>query len=108
MKNEQVEDSKENIGSINLEYKKLELFEKIINQIPGYLTYFDDKRSKHETPITKITIISFLIVIAVILIGTGLLVFAKLLDSSAFTFIVGTIMGYLFGISKIVLTKKDE
>jgi F0F1-type ATP synthase assembly protein I len=91
-----------------VELKKLQLFEQVITQIPGYLKYFDDKRSKHQTPITKLTITSFIITILVIIILTGVLVYVKILDSSSFTFIVGTLIGYLFGISKVILEKKDE
>jgi len=75
--------------------------------IPPILKYLDDQRTKHTTPLTKFTIGSFLLVIAIILIITGLLVYSKLLESSAFTFIVGTILGYLFGISKIILSKDE-
>jgi len=75
--------------------------------LPPILKYMDDQRTKHTTPLTKFTIGSFLLVIAIILIITGILVYSKLLESSAFTFIVGTILGYLFGISKIILSEDE-
>lgn len=104
----QHENSTQKLGSEQAELKKLELFEKVIEQIPGYLRYFDDKRSKHETPITKLTIKSFIWIVLIIVVLSGVLVFYKFLDSSSFTFIIGTLIGYLFGISKVVLSKKEE
>ena len=93
----------------NPDTKGLEILGSILKEnLPSVLKYLDDQKTKHTTPITKFTIGSFLTVIAIILIGSGILVYTKLLDSSAFTFIVGTVMGYLFGISKIILDKKDE
>jgi len=108
MENEQTNQHSDKSNSNGLEIKKLQLFEKVVDQIPGYLKYFDDKRSKHETPITKLTIGSFVSIIAIIIILSGVLVYSKLLDSSAFTFIIGTLLGYLFGISKVVLNRKEE
>lgn len=93
----------------NSDTKGLELLSTILKEnLPAVLKYLDDQRTKHTTPITKFTIGSFLVVISIILIGSGILVYVKLLDSSAFTFIIGTVMGYLFGISRIILAKKDE
>ena len=105
---QQNENQNKTLLSEEVELKRLELFEKVINQIPGYLKYFDDKRSKHETPITKLTIKSFIWIVSIIIIFSGILVFYKFIDSSSFTFIIGTLIGYLFGISKIVLEKKEE
>ena len=104
------DNSKKNVEETNYpEAKNLEQLRFILKEnLPSILKYFDDQKTKHTTPITKFTIGSFLLVISIILIGTGVLVYAKLLESSAFTFIVGTVMGYLFGISKIILDRKDE
>lgn len=89
--------------------KGLEIIGTIIkDNLPSLLKYFDDQKTKHTTPITKFTISSFLAIISIIIITSSVLVYTKLLDSSAFTFIIGTVLGYLFGISKIILDKKDE
>ena len=86
------------------EIKKLEVINLLIkDNLPSILKYFEDQRIKHTTPVTKLTISSFLILIA-----SGVLVYIGKLDSSAFTFIIGTTLGYLFGISKVILNNKDE
>jgi hypothetical protein len=91
------------------EIKKLEVINLLIkDNLPSILKYFEDQRIKHTTPVTKLTISSFLIIIAIILIASSVLVYIGKPDSSAFTFIIGTTLGYLFGISKFVLNQKDE
>ena len=104
----QNEDLLTNTPSEQIELKKYELLEKVVEQIPAYLKYFDDKRLKHETPITKLTIWSFVSLIAVVIISSGILVYNKILDSASYTFIIGTLLGYLFGVSKYILNRNDE
>jgi hypothetical protein len=81
------------------EIKKLEVLNILIkDKLPTLLKYFEDQRIKHTTPVTKLTISSFLVIIAIILVASGVLVYIGKLDSSAFTFIIGTTLCYLFGI----------
>ena len=57
---------------------------------------------KHDAPIAKFAILGVAIVILTVLGLTFWLVLNNKLDNSAFTFVVGTIIGYLIAMTKII------
>jgi len=94
--------------SQNIELKKLELWSKIIDQISPIINYFKDKLLKHDAPITKSTIWGFVIIIVLVLGSSLTLVILNRLDSSGFTFIIGTLLGFLLSMAKMFIRREND
>jgi len=91
----------ENNKLIELDIKKIEFWNSALTKVEPILNYFTQKISKHDAPIAKSSIwLGALIIIVILGLSFWLVVIDKL-DSSAFTFVIGTIIGYLIAITKI-------
>jgi hypothetical protein len=87
---------------IELEIKRFEFWKEALSKVDPLLNYFNQKIIKHDAPIAKYSIIGVALVILIVLILTFWLVLNDKLDNSAFTFVVGTIVGYLIAMTKII------
>jgi len=95
--------------SINLtELKTQENFGKLIDYIPQVLDLLKQRLLLHDAPIAKSAIKGFLIIVFTILIFTFILVFLNKLDSSSYTLIVGTILGYFLSTAKMFIKREGE
>ena len=92
----------ENNKLIELEIKRMEFWKEALTKVDPILNYFSQKILKHEAPIAKYSIIGIALIILVVLGLTFWLVMNDKLDNSAFTFVVGTIVGYLIAMTKII------
>ena len=92
----------------DIELRKLDLMEKIIDKvIPEVIKFFEQRLLKHESPIVKSTIWGFIAIIVLILAGSFFLVTRNKLDSSGFTFIVGIILGYFLSAAKMFIRREE-
>lgn len=88
--------------------KELELWGQAIELVKPIISYYENKLTKHDSPIAKSTIWGFITIICVVLIGATVLLALDKIDKSNFTFIVGSILGYLFSMAKMFFTVKDK
>ena len=92
----------------DIELKKQENWGKLIDKATPLLEYFMAKLIKHDAPIAKSTIWGFMILIVLILVSSFILVLWNKLESAGFTFIVGTILGYLLSMAKMFVRRESE
>lgn len=92
----------ENNKLIELEIKRMEFWKEALTKVEPVLNYFTQKIIKQEAPIAKSLIWGAAIIILLVLGLTFTLVLYDKLDNSAFTFVVGTIVGYLIAMTKII------
>ena len=96
------------VDAKEVELKKLNLWEKLIEQTaPKLLDYLEKRLLKYEAPIAKSTLWGFIIIIGIILGGALTLVILDKLDSSGFTFIVGIILGYFLSAAKMFIRREE-
>jgi hypothetical protein len=88
--------------------KELELWGQALELVKPIISYYENKLAKHDSPIAKSTIWGFITIICVVLIGSTVLLALDKIDKANFTFIVGSILGYLFSMSKMFFTVKDK
>lgn len=88
--------------------KELELWGQALELVKPIISYYENKLTKHDSPIAKSTIWGFITIICVVLIGATVLLALDKIDKSNFTFIVGSILGYLFSMAKMFFTVKDK
>ncbi len=88
--------------------KELELWGKAIDMIAPIIDYYQNKLAKHDAPIAKSTIWAFIIIIGIILISSTALLACDKIDKSNFTFIIGSVLGYLFSMAKMFFNQKDS
>jgi hypothetical protein len=94
---------------IELEIEKTRSLNKIIEEIiPKLSEYFEKRMVGHETPILKQSIWIFFSIIILIVLGTGFLVYTQKLDTTSFTFLIGTVLGYLLTFSKTFWKKESD
>ena len=92
----------ENNKLVELEIRRMEFWKEALNKVDPVLNYFNQKILKHDAPIARYSIIGVALIILVVLALTFWLVMNNKLDNSAFTFVVGTIVGYLIAMTKII------
>lgn len=92
----------------DIELQKQENWGKLIDKITPIIDYFTNKLLKHDAPLAKSTVWGFILIIGVILGTSFTLVMFNRLDSSGFTFIIGTILGYLLAAAKMFIKKENE
>jgi len=79
---------------LDLQMKNSEVMQKLITEGSPILREYLEKKMKHiEGPKIKWSIIGFLGILIIIVIGTGFLVFEGKVDASNFTFLLGTLIG---------------
>jgi len=89
------------LETIKLQQKQIELqtqnnrlLQQLIDKgLPIVDKYFNKKLEKVEGPKIRWSVIGFVAVLFVIIIGTGWLVYVGKLDPANFTFLLGTIIG---------------
>jgi len=100
----------------NLEEKQLDLqiqqaknFNLLIEKVvPAVEKYFTDKLHKLEAPKFRWTLIVFAILLAIIVIGTGILVYFDKIESTNFIFLLGILVGAMMTlIGDIILEVKQ-
>lgn len=70
------------------------LFQKLVDQgMPRLDKYLQAKLHLIDKPKTRWTIIGFLLILFVAVIGTGFLVYVGKMDDGNFTFLLGTLIG---------------
>ncbi|MBK7378045.1 MAG: hypothetical protein IPJ03_03420 [Ignavibacteriales bacterium] len=92
----------ENNKLIDLEIKRMEFWREALAKVDPLLGYFSQKMIKHDAPIAKYSIIGVALIILLVLLLTFWLLLNDKLGNSAFTFVVGTIVGYLIAMTKII------
>lgn len=100
--------SKGSMPDKEVKLKELELWGQALELVKPIIDYYQNKLTKHDSPIAKSTIWGFITIICVVLIGSTVLLALDKIDKSNFTFIVGSILGYLFSMAKMFFTVKDK
>jgi hypothetical protein len=83
------------------EIRKYEMIEKGFELAPPIIDYFKTKLEKHDVPLAKRTIVLLVLLFVVIIGSTTTLVILGKLDSSAYTFVIGTVVGFLIAMAKV-------
>jgi hypothetical protein len=90
------------LKKLELEKAKVENWGTVIDQIiPKVVSYFEQRMVKHEAPIAKTGLWLLGGLAFVITIGTGVLVYVGKLDAASFTFVVGTVLGFMLSFTRL-------
>ena len=77
-----------------LQVQNVQFFHETVSKIlPIAEKYYTAKLTKVEAPKVRLSIIGFLLVLFVIVVVSGFLVYAGKMESSNFTFLLGTLVG---------------
>lgn len=83
-------------AQIEFEKEKLKLWRETLNKIvPAITEYQTTRLEKVIIPVFRISNITFSLLLAVIIIGSGVLLYLDKLGASNFTFLLGIALGYL-------------
>lgn len=94
---------------LKLDREKLQFWDKRLGEIiPTFASYYEKRMLSHETPILKTSIWILAGIVILIVVGTGFLVYIGKLDAASFTFVIGTVLGYLLSFSKMFLKKERD
>jgi hypothetical protein len=117
----QIENTSEEVGApdkgssmielkkLELEQAKVEMLGKIFSDlIPRVAAYFEQRMMKHETPIAKTGIWVLAGLTVLITLGTGFLVYVGKLDAATFTFVIGTVLGFMLSFTRLFWKKDSE
>jgi hypothetical protein len=88
--------------------KRFALWDKALDQIGPIIEYFKARLEKHDAPVAKYTIWGLIFLIVLIIGVSTLLVALDKLPDSAFTFIIGTIVGFLLAMAKMFFQGGSE
>lgn len=79
---------------VDLQIKNSEILKSAVEEgLPLAKEYFEKKMHHIEGPKIRWSIIGFLGILIIIVLGTGFLVYEGKLDSGSFTFLLGTLIG---------------
>lgn len=94
---------------LDLEIEKMKFWSKLVgDNLPRVLDYFQARLLRHDVPVMKTGIWVLSVIVFSIVLGTGVLVYLGKLDSATFTFVIGTVLGYLLSFSKVFLKNGNQ
>jgi len=92
--NVQIETLKFQQRQLELQAQNAQFFHETVRKIlPIAEKYYTTKLTKVEAPKVRWSIVGFLIVLCVVVVVSGILVYAGKMESSNFTFLLGTLVG---------------
>ena len=75
--------------------------------VPLISDYMNKKLQKVETPKVRWPIIGFVIILTIIVVGSGLLVYLGKLDSDNFTLLLGTLIGASISLLRDIIVPSE-
>lgn len=95
-------------GKEQIELKKLEMWSKLIDKAELLFQWKMAELQDHDVPVSKRTLSGlFWITALIIVVVTVLMVLGKLTES-AFTFVMGTLLGFIVAMGKSFFGTNDE
>lgn len=93
-------DDKKNTQEIEKQQNTSNIYSLLEKTVPRFIDIFENKIKYQETPIKKHSLWIVAILLFFILAGTFTLVLLNKASDSVFTFVVGTVTGFLLSVSK--------